>query len=259
MRARVAAVLVGTALLASSGTAQAITFGRLDGNRHPNVGGLVIKFQGERYLSCTGTLIAPDVFLTAAHCLDFPPGMGIGRDDVWVTFDSTFDQDSELIGGTYTSHPKYSQRQSDSHDIAVIKLDEEVDAPRARLPTAGRLTQVRNDGTLQGKWFTAVGYGDVRQIKEGGPHGLQGNSKRRYVTQSVLTLTKSWLKLDSNPSKGNGGSCDGDSGGPHFLRDSNLIVSITISGDANCRATDVTYRLDTRAARNFLDDFVSLP
>jgi hypothetical protein len=41
--------------------------------------------------------------------------------------------------------------------------------------------------------------------------------------------------------------------------ESDLIVSITITGDAMCRTTDKTYRLDTEAAREFLDDFVTLP
>ena len=41
--------------------------------------------------------------------------------------------------------------------------------------------------------------------------------------------------------------------------ESNLIVSITITSDAMCRATDKTSRLDTEAARDFLDDFVTLP
>ena len=40
---------------------------------------------------------------------------------------------------------------------------------------------------------------------------------------------------------------------------SNLSASITITGDAWCRATDKTYRVDTPAARDFLDDFVTLP
>jgi hypothetical protein len=41
--------------------------------------------------------------------------------------------------------------------------------------------------------------------------------------------------------------------------DSNLVVSITITGDAMCRATDKTYRIDTAAAREFLARFVALP
>jgi hypothetical protein len=36
-------------------------------------------------------------------------------------------------------------------------------------------------------------------------------------------------------------------------------VSITITGDLFCYATNVDYRLDTPQARAFLDDFVTLP
>jgi hypothetical protein len=32
-----------------------------------------------------------------------------------------------------------------------------------------------------------------------------------------------------------------------------------VTGDAYCRATDTTYRLDTRSARAFLRDYVELP
>ncbi len=47
----------------------------------------------------------------------------------------------------------------------------------------------------------------------------------------------------------------------HFLGGvaSDLLVSITVTGDALCRATDKTYWLDTAVARSFLDDFVDLP
>jgi hypothetical protein len=62
-----------------------------------------------------------------------------------------------------------------------------------------------------------------------------------------------------NPSTGNGGTCYGDSGGPHFLGDSDTVVSLTVTGDAWCRATDVTYRLDTESARAYLSEFVDLP
>ena len=262
MRFRVLAGAAAIGLVAASSLpASAITFGKFDGNRHPNVGGLVAEWreEGQRDLLCTGTLISSDVFLTAAHCTEYLASIDIAPDEVWVTFDPTFDEDSRLVAGTYTSHPGYNQRQSDPKDIAVVELEEAVDATPATLPSAGRLSQMRNQGTLQNEWFTAVGYGDVRETKRTGPHGLETNYDRRYVTQDFLSLTKTWLKLNMNPSTGSGGTCFGDSGGPHFLRDSNLIVSITITGDAQCRATDVTYRLDTASARNFLDDFVTLP
>jgi hypothetical protein len=62
-----------------------------------------------------------------------------------------------------------------------------------------------------------------------------------------------------NPSTGSGGTCYGDSGGPHFLGDTDMVVSLTVTGDAWCRATDVTYRLDTDSARSYLSQFVDLP
>jgi hypothetical protein len=56
---------------------------------------------------------------------------------------------------------------------------------------------------------------------------------------------------------------DGDSGGPHFLGagadETNIVVSVTVTGDVWCKATDATYRLDTDSARSFLDDYVTLP
>jgi secreted trypsin-like serine protease len=60
-----------------------------------------------------------------------------------------------------------------------------------------------------------------------------------------------------NPSTGNAGTCYGDSGGPHFL--DGVLVSITVTGDAMCKATDKTYRVDTPWAREFLSQFVTLP
>jgi hypothetical protein len=38
-----------------------------------------------------------------------------------------------------------------------------------------------------------------------------------------------------------------------------VIASITITGDAVCRSTNVTYRLDTESARAFLSQYVTLP
>jgi hypothetical protein len=82
---------------------------------------------------------------------------------------------------------------------------------------------------------------------------------RRFVDQGFNSLTTSWLRLSENPSTGSGGTCFGDSGGPHFLGDSGTVVALTVTGDSVCRATDVDYRLDTPSARDFLRQFVTLP
>ena len=62
-----------------------------------------------------------------------------------------------------------------------------------------------------------------------------------------------------NPATGNGGTCYGDSGGPNFLGTTDVIAGTTITGDTNCRSTNVDYRLDTASARQFLARFVPLP
>jgi trypsin len=244
-------------MLAVVGVARAITFGQLDTtNRYPHVGAMVAEFDGQKDLVCSGTLIAPSVFLTASHCTAFLESIGTPAHDVWVTFDPTFDASSPLLRGTYHTNPLFgSGGFSDPHDIAAITLDSPAGITPARVPTLNYLDSI----ALKNQRFTAVGYGTVREIKQKGPHSIFFDGQRRYADQGFRSLTKSWLNLSMNPSVGSGGTCYGDSGGPHFLGSSNLVVSITVTGDRFCRATDVTYRTDTVSARNFLRDYVTLP
>jgi secreted trypsin-like serine protease len=254
-------------VLATGGAANAITFGHPDGGRHPNVGALLADWDPDspgQDIVCTGTLIDDRVFLTAAHCTAFLDSIGIER--VRVTFTPEYDEDSASLAGTFTgsyvTHPAYgSGGNNDPHDIAVVLLDKSPGLQPAQLPRAGLLNDLKASHELDDRTFTAVGYGTVREDKRRGFQPLFFDGMRRYAMQSALNIEKAWLLLSMNPSTGNGGTCYGDSGGPHFLGGvkSNLIVSTTITGDAPCRATDKTYRLDTAPARNFLDDFVKLP
>ena len=241
--------------------AHAITFGKLDGDKHPNVGAIVlVDANGEKYLACSGTLISPTVFLTADHCVNWLPSAGIAPEDVWVTFDSIFSQDSIIYPATYYPYPGSWHDMGDPKHVAVLVLDEPIaDITPAQLPSAGLLDQMKKDGTLKRQSFVAVGYGTVRDDKTGGFHSLYWDPSRRYVSQKFLSLTPSWLKISMNPATDNGGTCYGDSGGPHFLGSTSIVVSVTVTGDRYCRATDVTYRLDTPSARQFLSQFVTLP
>lgn len=241
--------------------AQAITFGQLDGDLHPNVGALVIQgSDGVKDMVCSGTLIAPTIFLTAAHCVNGMPFAGIPENEVWVTFDSVLDQDGTFYPATYYINPNAWHDSSDAEDIAVLVLDESIDdIEPAVLPPAGLLDQMKANHELKDQTFVTVGYGYVRDDKTSGPHPLYWEGARRYTDQTYNALTKGWLKLSMNPSTGDGGTCYGDSGGPHFLGDSNMVVSLTVTGDRWCRATDVTYRVDIESAREYLSEFVDLP
>jgi hypothetical protein len=247
-------------------TYPATTFGELDGDLHPNVGALIWDNPWDdpdegKDVVCSDTLIAPNVFLTAAHCVNWMPSYGIPADGVWVTFDSVFDAETGIFyEGTYYINPNAWHDSSDAEDVTVVVLDEPITSiTPAVLPPAGLLDEMKADHELKDQLFVTVGYGTVRDDKTGDPHPLYWEGARRFAEQSYNALTKGWLKLSMNPSTGDGGTCYGDSGGPHLLGDSNMVVSLTVTGDMWCRATDVTYRLDIESARDYLDDFVDLP
>ncbi len=124
----------------------------------------------------------------------------------------------------------------------------------AELPTAGSLSDLSRDQT-----FTSVGYGAYEVTNSPGGHQYLYNDVRMVATGTLNAINKTWLRISMNPATGNGGTCYGDSGGPNFLGDTDVIAAITITGDAVCRSTNVVYRLDAKSARSFLSQFVTLP
>ena len=251
-RASLISAVVVVAVLVWGGVASAITYGQPDGNRHPNVGALVGTFDGQTYPYCSGTLISPTVFLTAAHC-------DIGTSRVYVTFDSKYTSKSKLYSGTFHGDPLYNQSQDDPHDIAVVVFDKPIKGIQpARLPTLGQFDSVPKD-----QKFTAVGYGGQEAVNEPGGPVIGYLDEREYAVSTLNSVNPSWLRLSQNPATGNGGTCYGDSGGPNFLgagsTETNVIAGITITGDSLCKSTNVIYRLDTESARAFLGQYVALP
>ncbi|HEX4679343.1 MAG TPA: trypsin-like serine protease [Gaiellaceae bacterium] len=255
MKKALVAAATAASLLAFAAVALAITGGGPDGNGHPEVGALLAPhaYSDGTWETCTGTLISPTVFLTAAHC-----DLGVAR--VAVTFDSSYDSATgTTYWGTWHADPAYNQAQSDPHDIAVVVLDKPVRGiTPARLPKAGQLDSLR-----VGDGITSVGYGAQSVTMGKGGANFHYADIRYVATGSVNAMNASWIRASMNPSTGDGGTCYGDSGGPNFLgagaSETNIVAGTTITGDFVCRATNVDYRLDTPSARAFLASYVTLP
>jgi secreted trypsin-like serine protease len=250
---------VAATLLVAPPAVQAIVNGQPD-TTHRNVGALLVDFHdgyGPQE-ECSGSLIAAHFFLTAAHCVTDVPGVPIPVTDVSVTFDDQVTSRSSLIpAGDIIIDPRYRRVNSDPHDLAVVRLSRDVTGiPLVHLPSPNFRLDQRN---LKQDTFTAVGYGESRTGKTGGQNAFVDYGIRQFATQSFLSLQPAWLTLSQNPSTGSGGTCFGDSGGPHFLDVDGIPteVSMTNLGDNSCRATDKTYRLDTDSARQFWSRFVS--
>lgn len=181
-----------------AGPAAAITNGTVDGNRHPNVGGLVTptQYSDGTWLYCSGTLISSTVFLTAAHC-------GEDGERVGVSFDSAYEDGDKVYGGTFQADPAYPGTSADSHDIAVVVLGKAVRGiTPARLPGAGSLSGLSSDQT-----FTSAGYGAYEVTNSPGGHQYLYDDVRMVATGTLNAINRTWLRISMNPSTGTAMPC----------------------------------------------------
>lgn len=269
----------------------AATYAEPDAGEHPYVGFAIYFVPSEPgWFSCSGTLLDADTFLTAGHCTsgigyDGEEGPLSGGTDVWVTFQETdtlagwpargdypdeeslyaarsawLDASSTYSSGTAIPHPEYDDFASFpvTHDVGVIELDVPTGVSTygqladlgAAAALAGDTGRGRNDALVE-----TVGYG-VQSIQ---PKPLSEDSRYK-ATSRVIEVNGSQstggnLHTSNNPSSvgGRGGSCFGDSGGPVFVNDTNVVLAVVSYGpSATCHGADYSWRVDTTAARDFL-------
>jgi secreted trypsin-like serine protease len=232
------AILVVFAALAVGGSAGAIVGGSAD-TTHTYVGAATQSqvhngVPGTQL--CTGALISPTVFLTAAHC--FP-----GGSTATVTFASNFRTPDVTYSGTVND--------SSDADVAVIVFESPItDVGLAQLPALGFDDTLPNNQLVD-----VVGYG-VEAFDHQVPISTSAGPRQVATTavKSAGNMKDQLLKLLADP-----GACFGDSGGPNLVSGSNIIVAITSSGNANCKGVSSALRVDTPVVRGFLEDYVSLP
>ncbi|GEM_PF-2536014 len=140
---------------------------------------------------CTGSLIRPNVILTAAHCLEYGP-----PDDVY--FGDQPGVGGETVPATSAlMHPSYTASESGDayYDIGLVFLGE--DASPAPFPVANISGEA-----LIGAPIVYVGYGTAQ--------GTGGEGFKKEATATVTELEADVLVVQPD----NGSACYGDSGGP---------------------------------------------
>ena len=243
--------------------ASAITDGELDGNGHPYVGLMVAHdASGNPLWRCSGTLLSPTVYLTAGHCTEAPAA----HVEIW------FDADVQSgipangypftgdVGGTPYTHPQYNPNAFFVRDVGVVVLDESFVSPNGVygvLPSLDQLDQLKTRRGKQNTTFTAVGYG-LQRIN---PVFVQSDRVRMVAYPklnqiNVPGFTGDFSLLLSN-NHSTGGTCFGDSGGPNFLGDSNVVAGVTSFGiNGNCAGTGGVFRMDRSWSLDFVDGFL---
>jgi V8-like Glu-specific endopeptidase len=250
LAATIIAVVVLTAALAAP--AAAVTYGELDGDGHPFVGLMVAQDKkGNPLWRCSGTLIAPKVFLTAGHCTESPAA----KVEIW------FDADVESgipgngyplkgdVSGTPYVHPQYNPNAFYLYDLGVVVLSKAMKMSQyGALPELDVLDALATRRGTQDVTFTAVGYG-LQMSFPTAASWKENNQRVRMVAYPKLNqintgLTGDFSLLLSNNAN-TGGTCFGDSGGPNFIGDSNVIGGVTSFGlNGNCAGTGGVYRVD---------------
>lgn len=175
-------------------------------------GALLLESGGTPTWGCSSSLIAPDVVLTAAHCVD-PAVVGYEPEAVWFSKDvdqNTTDattSENAYRGSNWVLHGSWAYAELQvglalNYDIALVFLDEaHEDTPLAVVPTAEEMAQLVLDAPV-----VIVGWGQ---------QGSGESGVKQVADSFVAEVAEYEFKVGEEVADSR--KCYGDSGGPSFM------------------------------------------
>jgi secreted trypsin-like serine protease len=195
---------------------------------------------------CTATLIAKDVAVTAAHCVEH------GVDNMVVIFgEKVSAQDRQVVR---VAEAEIAREWKETHlsdqdtgDIALVRLE-------GKLPKGYHVAHVlpMKDKLQKGDQVILAGYGISDARKKTGA----GELRRTTVTVLQPQFGKTEILLDQRQGSG---ACHGDSGGPAFVeRDGKLyLMGVTSRGYPETAPDDCRHEVvytQVNAYRNWIKE-----
>ncbi|CAF0932525.1 unnamed protein product [Brachionus calyciflorus] len=190
-----------------------------------------------------GTVISSNTILTAAHCIvksvkilddviKVEPNTFYASVEAMYTVYLGLHKISDIDSGKSYKHPNYNETDNFLHDIALIKLENNIDFDEKIQPAC---LPDKNFGRniKEGTRLVAAGWGVV-EMNQAMPDGLQNVELRSFANKRCQNIKNN--KICAGNDKDLKNTCQGDSGGPLYaIRNVNkgrrhVVVGITSYG-----------------------------